>query len=545
MKGVGVRRILPAVVFIAVAVVGISLSASVYYSAVESDKLRFQNLANEAADRVNLRVTQHISLLHATHSLFVARGGAVSRDEFAAFIANLEASGQFEGLQGIGYAELTAAGSEASLEASLKANYNIDRAVFPPADSAARVIIKILEPQNERNGAALGYDMYSQAQRRAAILRAAQTGELSATGRVDLVQEIDKEKQAGFLVYMPVPVGEFPSQIKLPGAEAGPSGFIYAPFRAGDLHRAALARGARLPISMATYDEVIAPENLLFKSAAPAASAMEFKVERETLIGGRRWIFVIEPSADFKEGIGRGISFLLGAISLLAAAAIAASTRSQMKALDAADELYRVSEKATQEKDMLLQEMKHRIKNSIARVLAIARQTAKNAESLADFSQSFTNRLQAMATSQDLLTRSRWQRADLEELLSSELNQVFGGGGDTYQLAGPPVELNERATQALGLTFHELGTNALKYADITTPGNRLDVSWRFDGQGGEKKLVIEWLERTAQAIEYSGNLGFGTRLIDTSIRDEIGGVVERQHSAHGLQIRIVLPAAMI
>src|SRR6185436_20178653 len=94
-------------------------------------------------------------------------------------------------------------------------------------------------------------------------------------------------------------------------------------------------------------------------------------------------------------------------------------------------------------------------------------QAAANAGSVAEFTEAFAARLQAMAASQDMLTRSRWQKADLAELLRTELDQVFGQVIDRVKLSGPPVELNENATQALGLTFHELATNALKYGDVS------------------------------------------------------------------------------
>ena len=142
---------------------------------------------------------------------------------------------------------------------------------------------------------------------------------------------------------------------------------------------------------------------------------------------------------------------------------------------------------------MMLQEMKHRIKNSIARVLAIARQTASHADSLEDFSNSFMARMQAMARAQDMLTRSHWQRADLHELLTTELNQVFGEeASENYIMPGEVVELSERATQALGLVFHELATNALKYGGVSDEDGKLSIGWTIDRTGDDDLLIIDW-----------------------------------------------------
>src|SRR5690606_28746529 len=98
------------------------------------------------------------------------------------------------------------------------------------------------------------------------------------------------------------------------------------------------------------------------------------------------------------------------------------------------------------------------------------------------FSASFTARLQSMSNSLDLLTRSRWQRAELSELLRNELHQVFGSELPEGLLSGPRVELDATATQALGLTFHELATNALKYGKAGEAVDTLQVSWRIEAQ---------------------------------------------------------------
>src|SRR5690606_403850 len=140
---------------------------------------------------------------------------------------------------------------------------------------------------------------------------------------------------------------------------------------------------------------------------------------------------------------------------LLLAAAMAAATRWQLKAVDAAEAMLAYKEETLLEKDLLLQEMKHRIKNSISRIGAIARQTAATSGSIEEFVASFTARLQSMANAQDMLTRSHWQGTDLEELLVTELQQVYGLGLDNISIKGEPVALNGRQTQALGLTFHE------------------------------------------------------------------------------------------
>ncbi|TIS03419.1 MAG: histidine kinase, partial [Mesorhizobium sp.] len=137
----------------------------------------------------------------------------------------------------------------------------------------------------------------------------------------------------------------------------------------------------------------------------------------------------------------RAIPVMLGLFGLLLAGAIALVARYQERAYEAKSLLHEATEKSLLEKELILQEMKHRIKNSITRVLAIARQTASQATDVKEFSASFSARLQAMAASQDMLTRSRWQKADLGDLLRTELGQVFGKELSEGILSGPEVLL--------------------------------------------------------------------------------------------------------
>ena len=177
---------------------------------------------------------------------------------------------------------------------------------------------------------------------------------------------------------------------------------------------------------------------------------------------------MFRPTSAFTPPTSQSIAYLIAVAGLLLAAAIAYVVRLQARAHATETTLRMSVEKTLKERDLMLQEMKHRIKNSIAKMLAIARQTAANSSSLEDFTSSFTARLQAMAASQDMLTRSQWQKADLGKLLRTELEQVFGPNIDKAAPVGPQIELNETATQALGLTFHELATNALKYGEAGT-----------------------------------------------------------------------------
>jgi len=515
------------------------MTTVVYNAEEKATKARFEAVADEVVDRLSERVTQHVAFLVSAHSFFAASGGNVPKAAFKTFVSGLDLEARFEGIQGVGYARVVPAAplAEAQIAAVLKADYNIHRGVWPETDQNTRTPIILLEPNTIRNAAALGYDMYSDNVRRAAMQRAVATGRPQASAPVQLMQEITDTKQAGFLVYVPF----FKKDAS--GGSNRLDGFLYAPFRAGDLHANALERFPKPPAVIETFDEEGDEKALLFRSPDfdEVAKDSEQVVKRSMEIAGRTWILKIHDSKEFRNKSKKLGTMALGIISILLAGALAATTWSQFKALSTARQMQAMSEKSLQDKDMMLQEMKHRIKNSFSRVNAMARQTAANSETIDEFSTSFSARLQAMANAQDMLTRSHWERADLRELLSKELEQVFGMSPGENKVSGPSVELNERATQALGLTFHELATNAVKYGGISEEDGDLGVHWKIQGRGKSRKLVIDWVETSGNSIEQPGDAGFGTRLIDANIRGELAGTIERTFKEDGLSIRITMP----
>ena len=171
----------------------------------------------------------------------------------------------------------------------------------------------------------------------------------------------------------------------------------------------------------------------------------------------------------------------------------------------------------------------------------MARQTAHHSDDLDQFMESYSARLQAMSTAQDVLTRSRWQRADLKELLSQELAQVFGDVESTYAVEGPRTELDEAATQAFSLTFHELATNALKYGHMADGQTNLSVTWSFTGAGRARMLELIWAEDSPIPVTQPERKGFGTRLIDANIIGELRGSIERHFENGGLTVKIAVP----
>ncbi|TYC58572.1 histidine kinase [Rhodobacterales bacterium] len=535
------RKHIPLLVFLISAAIGLSLTYTILQAERIAEHRGFEILANEAVDRIRQRIEHNFSLITATHSFFDADEEEITRRKFQSFALGLFLKGQLSGMQGIGFAELIAADQEDAASAALSRNYELDRRIWPETGEDLRTPIVLLEPLDIRNKAALGFDMFSEAVRRKAIRNAASSFQVSASAPVMLVQEITDEKQAGFLAYLPLKARDGQRGVEIAGS-VPVTGFIFAPFRAGDLHKAALTLPTPVSVLVRTVDVTDGEPELLFESSefAEKLKDAENSTTEQLDVGGRTWDVTVIESAPKSHTFLYWRTFILGFVSLLFSAALAVSVRSQMNASEANRRLKQVSEKALQDKDLMLQEMKHRIKNSIARILAIARQTANAAEDLESFSNSFTSRLQAMANAQDLLTRSAWQKADLRALLTQELEQVFGSGAEKIRLDGPDVLLNEACTHALGLVFHELATNAMKYSDAFDDGGTFEVVWRVV-EGEKKRLELDWIESSSTDVVQPETLGFGSRLMQALVAGEMSGSINRRFSDTGIEVNIRIP----
>ncbi|WP_319530434.1 CHASE domain-containing protein [uncultured Cohaesibacter sp.] len=538
------HRLIAPLVFSSVLIIGAGTCLFLYNGAQRANQTQAEEFADEAVDRVMQRLDQHLSLLRATKAFFIAHDSVVERIQFRHFIDALEITKHYPGVQGIGFAKWEKTGDETPSLAALQQDYGPDIRIWPDTDQSMRTPIMLLEPQDARNHAALGYDMFSEPVRRAAITKAMSSDQIAATGPVMLVQEITTNKQAGFLVYTAL-VGQVDSS-EISHAETL-QGFVYAPFRAGDLFRAAFAQSPSLPVLVKAYDSgndavTLYKDNMYETQLQRSGTVLpDTVITRKVDVADRQWIFDIIVLPKQHWNLQDLAPFIAAVAFFLLACMLAWITHSQLRALRAAHNLRALSEKSLTEKDLLLQEMKHRIKNSIARILAMARQSAHHAEDIDSFSLAFTARLQAMANAQDALTRSHWQSANLKDLLTKELRQVLGDESCDDRIMGPDVELDESTTQALGLTFHELSTNALKYSNVSEDPDVLFVTWSLVKVGRTEYLHIKWVEVSRDSLRAPEHKGFGSKLIDANIRGELNGKIERHFGKDGLTVDIIVP----
>jgi PAS domain S-box-containing protein len=186
---------------------------------------------------------------------------------------------------------------------------------------------------------------------------------------------------------------------------------------------------------------------------------------------------------------------------------------------------------------LLMREVNHRAKNMLSLVQAIARQTA--ACEPEDFIGRFIERIRALAANQDLLVRNEWQGVDVEDLVRAELAHFADLVGSRIALEGPKLRLKAAAAQAIGLTLHELATNAGKYGALSVDAGLVDVGWRFD----RDMFKISWTERKGPPVSKPERRGFGSAVIESMAKRTVDGEVHLDYAPSGLIWRLTCPAA--
>jgi two-component sensor histidine kinase len=185
---------------------------------------------------------------------------------------------------------------------------------------------------------------------------------------------------------------------------------------------------------------------------------------------------------------------------------------------------------------LLVNELNHRVKNSLATVQSIAAQTLRSVAAPEYFRDAFETRLIALSHTHDLLTRESWAGASLREVFDVELHAMAGEDRVTFDYAGD-VRLNPKAAVALGMGIHELATNASKYGALSSPDGRVTVSWSQE----EGVLRLVWTESGGPSVQPPARRGFGARLLERGLAAELSGGVELTYDTPGLVCQMALP----
>lgn len=202
--------------------------------------------------------------------------------------------------------------------------------------------------------------------------------------------------------------------------------------------------------------------------------------------------------------------------------------------------------KADERRNLLLNELNHRVKNTLATVQSIASQALKNSDVGQVVREAFESRLISLSKTHDVLTQQNWEGARLGEIAAQSLRPFGDGGESRIAASGPDIRLSPKAALAISMALHELATNAVKYGALSQEGGSVGVHWEIAAnEGGERLLRIRWQESGGPPVATPRRRGFGSRLIERSLAGELGGNVEMEFLPSGVVCRIEAPLSNV
>jgi PAS domain S-box-containing protein len=194
---------------------------------------------------------------------------------------------------------------------------------------------------------------------------------------------------------------------------------------------------------------------------------------------------------------------------------------------------------ADRRQKLLIDELNHRVKNTLATVQALAWQAGRQGAPPQIAHDRFQERLLALSRTHNLLNETHWEGASLRIILETEL-QPYATAASRIQLNGPELHLPPRQAVVLGMAIHELTTNAAKYGALSVASGLVQVDWKVDGQGERAVVTIDWCELGGPVLEAQPSPGFGSRLLRQTITQELAGELDLRYEREGVCCAIAI-----
>ncbi len=190
---------------------------------------------------------------------------------------------------------------------------------------------------------------------------------------------------------------------------------------------------------------------------------------------------------------------------------------------------------------LLVDELNHRVKNMLTVVISLASNTVARSASLEEFSEVFLGRIEALNASYGLLSREGWSPVPLRDVLLQEVTPFMTGDKSNVRLNGPPVALPPRVALVLGIAFHELTTNAVKYGALSVQEGCVVVTWSVTSDTAREELLIDWVEQGGPTVTPPARSGFGMSLIERSIAHDLSGEAKLEFLPSGVRAHLRAP----
>ena len=520
-------RAVPLAIFLLIGAITIVAVTSVQRDEEGSAAAQLRVRAGSIAAALERRANASSAYLRAGAALMASMEDAASAQRFRRFVSELRLDADYRGAEGIGWAQVVRRAELPQFEQMLASQAPGVTRIAPPLapDQLFAVPVTFLQPDTERNRRALGYDMYSDPTRRAAMLEAERTARPTATDKVVLRQEPAGSTAPGFLIYMPV----------FEGTVAGRRlrGFIYSPFNAEDFLESALEMENGGITSVRLYDGTAAPDRLLAHSGSLEDNGDT--VTELMSIANNSWVLQVSAAKEV------GLSVLSMAIiifGLVIATMLVQLVRLLTKQAMEDEARLQWFEEQSSIRMSLTRELNHRVKNTLANVLSIIALTRRRATRLDEFADGLDGRIRALSATHDLLTQSEWGTTPVRAVMEAELLPYADASDHEIDLAGPDVALAPNEALSLGLAMHELATNAAKYGALSQAGGKVTLHWRLVS---DSLIRIDWQESGGPPVPQQRSRGFGSDLIERIVAAELKNPVKLTFDPAGVRCMLTIP----
>lgn len=190
---------------------------------------------------------------------------------------------------------------------------------------------------------------------------------------------------------------------------------------------------------------------------------------------------------------------------------------------------------------LLVHELNHRVKNTLSTVQSLTRQTLGTAKSLEDGNDKIEARLLALSRAHDVLTRENWHSADIQDIVAGGIAPYNTASRKRFMLDGPPCRLDPKRALAVAMALHELATNAVKYGALSHDAGVVHIEWKLVSADGSDTLQLVWRETGGPEVEPPTQRGFGSRLLESGLRNDLGGDVTLHYALDGVVFRAMIP----
>ncbi|MDR6992921.1 HWE histidine kinase domain-containing protein [Luteimonas sp. 3794] len=191
--------------------------------------------------------------------------------------------------------------------------------------------------------------------------------------------------------------------------------------------------------------------------------------------------------------------------------------------------------------ELLVNELNHRVKNTLSTVQSLVRQTLGTADDLQDGGARIESRLLALSRAHDVLTRENWHSADMQDIVKGVIAPYEATPGARFKMSGPVCRLTPQRALALAMALHELASNAVKYGALSQDGGEVHISWDCTDADEGAAMAFTWRESGGPEVQPPTRRGFGLRLLERGLRNDLGGDVELAYAPDGVVFRATAP----